>query len=225
MPAAASCILQLLLAVLVSGQVCLDAPLYIGGTDASLQYDDGTAYWLSWHGTYRGVWFNMSDFGYPIPFDADNTEFWFYHHSSYAWDTPCFYAELWNGNDISGPVTQLDQTSVTATHYAAVYANYPSPVTCESQFWVVLDTEMSGGGWPSILSDNTPQAEYDHSFYSYDQILWIPWVPSTVGLDRTTWGELKTLFDTPLLRSTPGCVDYFIRASSTYGTGSGLIFD
>ena len=27
-----------------------------------LTYDDGTPGWLTWHGTYRGVWFNLNDF-------------------------------------------------------------------------------------------------------------------------------------------------------------------
>ena len=226
MPVFTSSALELLLLVIVSGQVQLDRPLYIPGTDASLQYDDGSAYWLTWNGTYRGVWFNTADFaGYPVPFEAVNTEFWFYHHLTYPWDTASFYAELYNGDDVYGPVTQLDQTSVTAAHYAAVYANYPTPINCESSFWVIENTEMSGGGWPSLLSDNTPNTWADHSFYSDDFIVWEPWVPSTVGLARTTWGELKTLFDTPLLRSTPGCVDYFIRTSTTYGPGSGLIVD
>jgi len=124
---------------------------------------------------------------------------------------------VYNG-DASGPVTPLDQTSVTATHYAPVYANYSMPLVCDEQFWVIVDTELSTGGWPSLLSDNTPQpVQYgDHSFYSDDFILWQPWVPSTVGLGRATWAEVKTLFDMPRYRSTPGCCDYFIRTSAAF---------
>ena len=185
---------------LASGEVLLEHTLYVPGSDAQLSYDDGSANWLTWNGVYRGVWFNTADFGYGDPWDADNTEFWFYHHSSYQWDTPCFYAELWNGNNISGPVTQLDQTSVTATHYAAVYANYSASITCESQFWVISSTEMSSGGWPSILSDPTPGI---HSFQSDDFIEWDSWNlgdyfirtnSEGLRLDSQTWGAIKTLF-------------------------------
>ncbi len=215
MTALFSLTLTILLAALVSGQVRLDRPLYVGGTDDQLQYDDGSANWLTWSGLYRGTWFNTDDFyGYPCSFEADNTEFWFYHHLTYSWDTTSFYAELYNG-DVSGPVTQLDQTSVTAIHFSAAYANYSTPIVCDDQFWVLVNTEMSVGGWPALLGDNSPQAE-DHSFYSDDFMVWIPWVPSTTGLGRTTWGEVKTLFDTCRYRSTPGCCDYFIRTSSSY---------
>lgn len=211
----ALCAVALLLmpVALVSGQFRLDTPVYVGESDDQLSYDDGTANWLVWGGLYRGVWFNLADFGASPQWYADNTEFWFYHHQTYPWDTPAFYAEIYNG-DVSGPATQLVQTSVTAAHYAAVYANYPSPVVCDGQFWVIVDTEMSSGGWPSLLGDNTPHPIIgDHSFYSDDFIVWEPWVPGNTGLDRTTWAEVKTLFDMPRYRSTPGCCDYFIRTN------------
>ncbi len=213
----ALCAVALLMpAALISGQVRLDEPVYIPASHAQISYDDGTAYWLTWHGLYRGVWFNLADFGGSGEWEADNTEFWFYHSSNYPWDVTSFYAEIFNGG-VSGPdASALNQTSVTATHYTAAYANYSSPVICEDQFWVIVDTDMSSGGWPSLLSDNTSQG-VDHSFYSDDFIVWQPWVPSTVGLARTTWAEVKTLFDIPRYRSTPGCVDYFIRASDAIG--------
>lgn len=206
----------LAVAAFAANTVQLDRPLYIPGTDATLSYDDATANWLTWGGLYRGVWFNVTDFGTTGTWEADNTEFWFYHSSNYPWDVTSFYAEIFNGG-VSGPdASALNQTSVTATHYTAAYANYSSPVICEDQFWVIVDTDMSSGGWPSLLSDNTSQG-VDHSFYSDDFIVWQPWVPSTVGLARTTWAEVKTLFDIPRYRSTPGCVDYFIRASDAIG--------
>lgn len=227
MTAIASSALGLLLIALVSGHVQLDSPLYIGGTDDQLTYDDGTAYWLTWDGLYRGVWFNLDDFWPSGSWEADNTEFWFYHHSIYPWDTACFYAEIWNGDDFSGPAIQLNKTSVIAVHYSPAYASYSIPIECEEQFWVIVNTEMSNGGWPSLLSDNSAQpSQYgDHSFYSDDFIVWTPWVPSTVGLNRTTWAEVKTLFDIPLYRSTPGCCDYFIRANAEYWVRSSGIVD
>ncbi len=215
MPAIASFALGLLPMILISGTVQLESPLSIGGTDELIAYDDGSAYWLTWHGTYRGVWFNLDDFWPGSSWQADNTEFWFYHLSTYPWDTSSFYAEVYNG-DVNGPVTQLDQTSVMAAHYTPVFASYSIPIECGDQFWVIVNTEMSSGGWPSILSDNTPQTNGDHSFYSYDFIEWIPWVPSTVGLGKTTWGAIKTFYDIPVFRSTPGCCDYFIRTSAAY---------
>ncbi|MDM7992540.1 MAG: hypothetical protein QUS11_04445 [Candidatus Fermentibacter sp.] len=186
------------------GGVMLEHPLPIPGTDDALSYDDNSAHWLTWGGLYRGVWFNTGDFGsYSFDWAADNTEFWFFHSSSRPWDTGSFYAEVYNG-DVSAPVTQLNQTSVTATHYAAVYANYSSPLICEDQFWVLVNTEMSGGGWPSILGDNTYTT--DHSFFNDDFVVWEPWGmgdyfvrtdgwPWSGGLAGATWAEMKTLFD------------------------------
>ena len=102
------------------------------------------------------------------------SELWFYHHSSYPWDTASFCCEVWNG-EISMPTTQLDQTSVTALHYAPCYADYSPCLYTEPQFWILINTEMSSGGWPSVLGDNTPQSS-DHSFFSDDFVMWEPWV-------------------------------------------------
>ncbi len=180
--------------------VHLDHPLFIPGSDDTFQYDDGSATWLTWGGLYRGVWFNLADFGWSGTWEADNTQYWFYHHSSYPWDTASFYGEMYNG-DASTPTTQLVQTSVTATHYAAVYANYASPVEAEENFWVMINTEMSAGGWPSVLGDGT--YTIDHSFFSDDFIVWEPWgmgdyfirVDPWMGdLAPETWGSIKALY-------------------------------
>ena len=182
------------------GSFRLEHRLYVPSSLGSLSYDDGSAFWLSWSGKYRGVWFNTADFLASGPWPADNSEYWFYHHTIYPWDTSSFYSELYNG-DSSGPAALLDQTSVTATHYAAVYANYASPIICEEQFWAVVNTVMSSGGWPSILGDSTYTA--DHSFFTDDYIVWVPWglgdflIRSNGGgsLTCATWAEIKTLFD------------------------------
>src|SRR5512136_2944658 len=105
--------LVLAAAAIMAGDVRLDRPLVAGASDAVMQYDDGTACLSIW-GSYRGVWFNADDF-FPSGCSellVDHLEFWFYHHSSYPWDTASFYAELWNGDDASGPSAQLEQTSV-----------------------------------------------------------------------------------------------------------------
>jgi hypothetical protein len=42
-------------AMAVVGSIRLETPVIVGGTDQILQYDDGTAAWLTWGGLYRGV--------------------------------------------------------------------------------------------------------------------------------------------------------------------------
>ncbi len=180
-------------------------PVAGGGTDQDyLQYDDGFAYWFHWGGSWRGVWFNTDDF-MPgmIAFVLDFSEYWFFHHVSYPWDVSDFYAEVWNG-DYMTPMALLDQTQVTAIHYTPVYANYSTPVVAGVDFWGLVNTEMSSGGWPSILGDNTAPS-VDHSYYSDDFFIWEPWGIGDYfirieggfisgALDNVTWGEIKSSF-------------------------------
>ena len=190
-----------------AGNYRLERPLSIGYSDDDiLQYDDGSSYWLTWSGTYRGTWFVLEDFPYPYPWHTTSSELWFYHHSSYPWDTSSFYCELWNGGYV-GPGTQLDQESVTAIHYAPCYA-YHDCILCEDEFWVFANTEMSSGGWPSVLGDNTPGwTGTSHSYFSDDFVVWEPWLTQgpisndfiirsryNAGLEPATWGSIKTLF-------------------------------
>lgn len=200
----------LAVAAFAANSLQLDHPLPIPHTDDQLTYDDGTSHWLTWGGLYRGTWFNLGDFGAGPTWAADDTEFWFYHHASRPWDTSSFYAEVYSG-DFNGPVTQLDQTMVTAAHYTDVYAEYTPALVCPYQFWVIINSEMSGGGWPSILGDNTPPAVgNDHSFFSDDFVVWEPWAaagdPEGPGdyfirtngesaLNNSTWGTIKALYN------------------------------
>ncbi len=171
-----------------------------------LVYDDGSPAWLTWGGTYRGVWFNIEDF---IPGGGngqlEESEFWFYHSADRPWDSSDVYLEIWNG-DAMGPTAQLDQTMVTAIHYAPVYAEYDPQVAVEDNFWALANTEMSAGGWPSILGDGA-QGSIFHSFYSDDFIVWEPWDIGGAcnyfvsvawnpadAFDNTTWGSLKATF-------------------------------
>jgi hypothetical protein len=183
-----------------AGQIAVD-PCSVQEKDPEwLVYDDGTAAWMGWGGMLRGVWFNVEDFN-PSGAGAivSQTEFWFYHHSSFPWDTSDFYAEVWNG-DSTGPIDRLDQTQATAVPFAPVIVTYDPAIVCEAEFWVLVSTELSSGGWPSSLSDGTPGT---HSFYS-DGSSWVPWemgdyfiracAEITLALDNTTWGELKTVF-------------------------------
>jgi hypothetical protein len=205
-PALTMCALQILLLPLLAGDAPLDRPLPIEGEWIIFQYDDGTANWLIWSGLYRGTWFNVQDFYPGAPgANVDYLEFWFYHHASYPWDVSSFYAELYDG-DAAGPTTQLNQTSVTATHYSPVHGHFGSTITVDQNFWGLVNTEMSAGGWPSILGDNTPNPT-SHSFFSDDFIAWEPWiiggatandyflrVGEYFGLHESTWGSIKTLF-------------------------------
>ena len=138
----------------------------------------------------------------------DGTEYWFYHGTSYPWDTSELYLEVWNGDQM-GPTTQLDQQMVTVAHYAATAAVYDPCLECGQSFWTMANTEMSDGGWPSILGDNSPD-DVNHSFYSDDGIVWEPWViqgptansyemiacgpPYGPGLSKTSWGAIKALY-------------------------------
>ncbi len=204
MPVLCTTALKLLLILLASGHARLDGPLAVPGSDDLLQYDDGTANWLVWSGLYRGTWFNTADFGLGFSWLSSSSQLWFYHHASYPWDVSAFYCDLCNGLQ-TGPVTILDQTSVTAVHYQPVYAGYSPPISCEGNFWILVDTEMSAGGWPSVLGDNTPQTA-DHSFFSDDFIVWEPWIISGptandffirsgyTGLEEGSWASIKAQF-------------------------------
>ncbi len=182
----------------------LDVPVVCDPqTDAVFQYDDGSASWLTWGGLYRGVWFDLEDF---VPGAAGGEisalEFWFFHHSSCPWDTACFYAEVYGG-DQSGPATLLAQVSATASHMGPDYVYFDPPLQVPSDFWVVVNTEMSSGGWPCILGDPSATAG-PHSFFSDDFVVWEPWGigdyfirahgEALLDLESTTWGAVKSLF-------------------------------
>lgn len=182
------------------------APFSAGGlTDDVFAYDDGSAYWLTWGGISRGVWFDLEDF---VPGasggEVDSLEFWFYHHPSRPWDTSYFYAEVYNGDE-GGPVTLIAQVSVSAEHFAPCYVVFDPPLEVPADFWVIVNTEMSGGGWPGLLMDDGPNfTGASHSFFSDDWMVWEPMEmgdyfirvhgDALAGLSASTWGRLKTLF-------------------------------
>jgi len=190
----------------------VDVPGGSAPSDDDLTYFDGTSWWLTWGGLYRGTWFNTEDFyGSAEYFEIEQTEMWFYHHSSYPWDTSDVYFEVYNGDQMA-PADNLDQTLTTAVHCSAVEVVCDPGIYCEQNFWVIANTEMSHGGWPSIVGDNTPN-DADHSFFSADFIVWFPWVtngsvssdlwiatepePWNPGFESTTWGAVKTLGHLP----------------------------
>jgi len=172
-------------------------------------YDDGTPQWTTWDGTYRGVWFNLYDFvpGW-MTCKICEVELWFYHHMLYPWDTSEFSMEVWNG-DSTGPETFLFDSTTTAIHYAPVNITISQGVIAESNFWCFENTELSTGGWPSILADKGSSDSIYHSFFSDSlAIAWQPFDragPSdffvaiyadllVANLQRTTWAQLKTVF-------------------------------
>lgn len=190
-----------------AGQVSVALEPHSRSDDDWLRYDNGSPQWVTWEGTFRGIWFNTEDFFPGTPaIRVYQAEMWFYHDSSNPWETSDFYAELWNGSADS-PVLQLDQQLVSAVHYSPVIVEYTSPISVESQFWYMVNTELSAGGWPSSISDGGNGTPLSHSFHSDNFVKWTPWqspsgaanyfiavqgIPLT--LNSSSWGELKTVF-------------------------------
>ncbi|MDM7993916.1 MAG: hypothetical protein QUS11_11470 [Candidatus Fermentibacter sp.] len=186
----------------------LDRPVVCPSDEETvLQYDDGTACWLTWGGLYRGVWFDVTDFEPMEPEDVWGlymVELWFYHYSSYPWDTASFYLEVYGGDE-GGPADQISQTSVTASHMGPTLVYFDPPLEVPPDFWVLVNTEMSGCGAPYLFGDNGPNfTGAFHSFTSDDIVVWEPWdmgdffirchgLPVS-SLTETTWGALKSLF-------------------------------
>jgi len=189
---------------LLAGNIVVDLSGGSGGTDEDLSYFNGTPHWLTWSGMYRGTWFNTEDFmpgstGYNV----DCAEYWFYESTNTdPWDTDEFYSEVWNG-DQTGPEVLLAQAVVTALHYSPCSHIINPSIETEQHFWFLVNTEMSAGGWPSILGDYSMPGDAGHSFYSDDFIIWESWgelgefaiAEAFLGsFESTTWGSLKALF-------------------------------
>lgn len=176
------------------GDFFIRADGLMSGSKNRLQYDSGTAAWFTNAGTYRGTWFDIQDF---LPgtnfFEIECTEFWFYHSASYPWDTSQFYAELWNGE--ATPDEFIDRQTLTALHYAPCIAIYYPSIMVESDFWIIVNTDLSKSGCPSLLCDDDGNFTGEsHSFFSYDFSLWEPWTTASVDLSRASWGSIKGLF-------------------------------
>ncbi len=186
----------------------------IRSTDGEwMRYNNGTPNWATWDNQYRGTWFNIEDF---IPgscgMDIEETEIWFYHGTEHPWDTSETLIEYWNG-DILGPFEWVQTVQVTGVHYAPTHIDHsPDWVSTDVDFWVVQNTELSSGGWPSLLSDGSDWS-VTHSWVSDDFITWAPWIdpyggkgqffiqvimeyPWSHGADFSaiTWGGLKSVF-------------------------------
>ena len=197
-------VLAILTMVAFAGQIRVDLPGGSGGTDDELTYFNGTPHWLTWGGMYRGTWFNTDDFmPGSTSFNLEQMEYWFYESTNTdPWDTDDFYSEIWNGDDM-GPLVLLAQGVVTAPHYAPCYHTFDPDLVVEQNFWGLINTEMSAGGWPSVLGDYAMPGDAGHSFFSDDFIVWEPWgemgeyylvAHGTFALNNTTWGAVKALF-------------------------------
>lgn len=174
-----------------------------------LCYDDGTPAWTNWAGAYRGVWFDLEDFipsatGYCISM----SEIWFSHEISYPWDTSQTLVEIWNGDPAAGFTELLSSTQLTAVHLSPVFADYDPPIEIVEYFWYLQNTELSSGGWPSIVSDQGSESPSWGNSYHTDGTTLVPcmhgsnycnyfirilgWPP--VSFKETSWGSIKTVF-------------------------------
>jgi hypothetical protein len=179
-------------------------PLPALGTDDVLQYDDGTAQWLSYDRQFSGVWFDLEDFqtgatGCLI----QSTEYWFFHHvGSYYlyWDTSIFSAQVWAGG-AAGPDCMIDCTSATAVNFAPVYVDYLPVLQVPEDFWVITRHSFWNGS-PTPVMD-MEAAPVPHSFWrNPDMTYWEPLIGdllyrvhgNPVGLQSVTWGAVKGMF-------------------------------
>ena len=162
---------------------------------------------ICWEGIFRGTWFSLNDF-YPgaTSWEIEQVAVWFDHSVSYPWDVSQVYAEIWSGGQ-SGPDQQLSQILTTAVDGGPTILSYPASISAGNDFWVMINTEFSGGGWPSNLGDTESSMSVSHSFYSDNFVSWEPWLiegnisnyavfvdMTALGFDGMSWGELKTIF-------------------------------
>ncbi len=168
-----------------------------------LTYHDGNPFWLSWSGRYRATWFSTFDFTTTcLGCTIEGAELWFYHHIEYPWDTSDFYLELWEG-DIDHPTSQLESNLLVASHYAPVMHSFSSSPMVDYCFWIIVNTELSTGGWPSNLVDSGSNFTGEtRSFVTDDEqfFIWEPWTSDEectflVPIERNSWGRLKTIFN------------------------------
>ncbi|MCK4806404.1 MAG: hypothetical protein KAT09_02095 [Candidatus Aegiribacteria sp.] len=182
------------------------------GTDAVLQYDDGTAAWI-WSGLLHiGPWFDVTDFdAAAVGFDCNYTEWWFYHHATYPWDTDLISGELWTGDAVTWPVTNLTADTFTALHYAPAYVLYSPAVSTGTDFWMIANTTIhSTLGRPSALYDGTTNfTGVPHTFYSQDWVLWN--TVNSGGIDIDVFFRVEGLISTALERSSWAAIKGLFR--------------
>ena len=172
-----------------------------GSTDDCLQYDDGEPWWISWGGVYRGTWFDTGDFfTEPCELMLGAAEYWFMHSSSFPWDNDQFVAAVYNG-DVSGPVELLYDTTVVASHMTGVMVEFADSIQTGPDFWLIVGTELSAGGWPSSVADaeNCGHSFRSDDFMVYDEAIGDWFIrahgsPYDLSLLCDTWGGIKALY-------------------------------
>ena len=172
-----------------------------------LTYANQDPGWLCWEGILRATWFNVEDFySGSAEWELQKVAIWFTHSSELPWDTSQFYTEVWSG-DQSGPQQLVDQTLTTALSGTPTIVEYPTLLSPGSDFWVVISTEFSAGGWPSNFCDSGSTQTIPHSFNSDDFVNWNAWepggelanymiqiLPVVEALDPLSWAALKKVF-------------------------------
>ena len=162
-----------------------------------LLYDDGTPVWINYGGA--SVWFHLEDFVPPATtVQLTQVEMWFYHDSSYPWDTSEFYLEIWSGDNETFMVEQLYQSLQNAVHYSPVFIDVSQEnLVTDLDFWIWENTEFSSSGCPSTILDASPPV-VPHSCGNGGWItegdLLIRCFADEMSLESTSWGELKTIF-------------------------------
>lgn len=175
------------------------------GTDDFLQYDDGTAEWLSFEGDYRGTWFHLDDFYADESisrFVLNYAEIWFFHVYALPWDTSDFIAEITDGPPQTPGDVFAHQNS-TALHMSPTMVYPFAPCTTSTDF-TVTELVLSSSGAPSVASDVSPST-VDRSFsvetpgvidiWQFDFLIRVNGYPAPpVELTRTSWASVKAIF-------------------------------
>jgi hypothetical protein len=112
-----------------------------------------------------------------------------------------FYAELYNASEQGMPEELLEQSVAVAAHFSPVYVEFNPGIVADSNFVCLVNTEMSSGGWPSQLRDDTPN--FTGNAHSFDSSGWMEtsdWLirahgEPELGLSQRSWGGIKALFD------------------------------
>lgn len=177
------------------------------GTDAVLQYDDGTAHWI-WSGiSYVGTWFDVTDFlPSATQFEVSSTEWWFYHHSAHPWDTDQVMLELWAGDATTWPTTNFTSDSKIALHYAPIIVTYSPSIWTGTDFWMIANTTVfSSLGLPSSLYDGTVNfTGILHTYRSSDMTSWT--VVNSGGVDINAFYRATGIIPTALQRASWGAI-------------------
>ncbi len=193
-------VLAILTMAAFASQIRVDLPGGSGSYDVDvLQYDDGSPTGSPGAAPTGELVQHRRLPSRQPGFLLQQMEYWFFEHSSYPGTPPSSTAR-------SGTATTwfpwcfLPGSGQRPPLRSLLPQPRPRP-GLRANFWGLINTTMSAGGWPSVLGDNTVG---EHSFFSDDMIVWEPW--GELGdyfirakgefnsLNSTTWGAVKALF-------------------------------